>query len=37
MTAGRLGSLAAAVIIGQIGARPAVSLAQRAGAEGLLP
>jgi sugar/nucleoside kinase (ribokinase family) len=37
MTAGRLGSLAAAVIIGQIGARPAVSLAQRARAEGLLP
>jgi sugar/nucleoside kinase (ribokinase family) len=37
MTAGRLGSLAAGVIISQIGARPAVNLAQRARAEGLLP
>jgi len=37
VTAGRLGSLAAAEIIGQIGARPAVSLAQRARAGGLLP
>jgi sugar/nucleoside kinase (ribokinase family) len=34
--AGRLGSLAAAAIISQVGARPAVSLAERARHEGLL-
>jgi sugar/nucleoside kinase (ribokinase family) len=37
VTAGRLGSLAAGAIIGQLGARPADSLAQRARTEGLIP
>ena len=35
-TAGRLGSLAAAEIIGHIGARPEISLAELAGQKGLL-